>query len=201
MTACPKFSRFPLRSLFLWLFDRFPESYNKELNSPEVILLRCQRCPKPATMHITEIFSEEKIEELHMCEDCAQRFLADGKKVKKPKSKGHPEPDSVFTGGGGPREKSQACPHCGTTFAEYRSTGRLGCPIDYDTFHEDLVALLENVHGETRHNGKVPLNLARHRQHQDELSRLGKELQGAITRENYEEAAKFRDLIKTLESK
>ncbi len=167
----------------------------------EEYLLRCQRCPKPATLHITEILDEDKVEELHMCEDCAQRFLADGQKVKKPKSKGHPEPDSDFPTEAGAREKSPSCPHCGITFAEYRSTGRLGCPLDYDTFRDDLVALLENVHGETRHSGKVPVNLEKHRRHHDELSRLRKDLQGAISREDYEEAAKLRDQIKTLESK
>lgn len=163
-------------------------------------LLRCQRCPKPATLHITEILGEDKVEELHMCEDCAQRFLADGQKVKKPKSKGHPEPDSDFLSESGSREKSPACPHCSITFAEYRSTGRLGCPLDYDTFREDLVALLENVHGETRHTGKVPLHLEKHRRHQDKLSQLKKELQGAIAREDYEEAARLRDEIRKLES-
>ena len=37
--------------------------------------MRCQRCPKPATLHLTEIVGTKQIEELHFCEECAQKHL------------------------------------------------------------------------------------------------------------------------------
>ena len=37
--------------------------------------MKCQKCTKAATLHITEILSEEQVEELHLCEECAQKYL------------------------------------------------------------------------------------------------------------------------------
>ena len=37
--------------------------------------MKCQKCTKAATLHITEIVTEEQIEELHLCEECAQKYL------------------------------------------------------------------------------------------------------------------------------
>ena len=37
--------------------------------------MKCQKCAKAATLHITEIIGEEQIEELHLCEECAQKYL------------------------------------------------------------------------------------------------------------------------------
>ena len=37
--------------------------------------MKCQRCPKQATLHITEVLGEERFEELHLCEDCAKKYL------------------------------------------------------------------------------------------------------------------------------
>src|SRR5713226_492963 len=42
-----------------------------------VAMLKCQKCPKPATYHITEVVSEEQYEELHLCEECYQKFFYD----------------------------------------------------------------------------------------------------------------------------
>ena len=61
---------------------------------------------------------------------------------------------------GGRREPSaadkQVCPVCQITFLEFRNSGRLGCPYDYEVFRDELMPLLENIHDETRHSGKVP---------------------------------------------
>ncbi len=37
--------------------------------------MKCQKCEKPATFHITEIESG-KHQELHFCEECARTYLA-----------------------------------------------------------------------------------------------------------------------------
>jgi protein arginine kinase activator len=84
-------------------------------------------------------------------------------------------------------------------FVEFRNTGRLGCPHDYDAFAEELTPLLENIHGDSRHAGKTPRRLPQTRHTQSELSRLRRELQSAVSQEAYEEAAKIRDQIRTLE--
>ncbi len=68
------------------------------------------------------------------------------------------------------------------------------------SFRDELLPLLENVHGETRHAGKTPRRLPQTRQAQSELIQVRKQLQLAITREDYEEAARLRDRIRQMES-
>ena len=91
------------------------------------------------------------------------------------------------------------CDMCGIKFVDFRNLGRLGCPHDYDVFREDLVQLLENIHGETRHSGKVPRRLPHNKQSQNELMSLRKQLQTAVNREAYEDAVRLRDRIRQLE--
>ena len=37
--------------------------------------MKCQKCTKAATLHITEVVSDEQFEELHLCEECAHKYL------------------------------------------------------------------------------------------------------------------------------
>ena len=68
------------------------------------------------------------------------------------------------------------CEVCGIKFVDFRNTGRLGCPHDYQEFREELTPLLENIHGETRHCGKTPRRLPQSKQTQSELIQLRKQL-------------------------
>src|SRR5207245_6688672 len=94
---------------------------------------------------------------------------------------------------------NRQCPVCGIKFVEFRNSGRLGCPHDYQEFLEELTPLLENIHGEVKHCGKVPRRQPQNKQAQNELLQLRKQLQQAVTREAYEEAAQLRDRIRQLE--
>ena len=97
------------------------------------------------------------------------------------------------------RLNQRECPICGIKFVEFRNSGRLGCPHDYQEFRGELLPLLENIHGETRHCGKAPRRMPRNQQTQSELMQLRNQLKQAVQRENYEEAARIRDRIRKLE--
>ena len=84
--------------------------------------------------------------------------------------------------------------------AEFRGSGRLGCPNDYEVFHETLHPLLERIQHSDRHVGKVPRRAGSELKRENELIRLRRELERAVQREEYEEAAHLRDQIRTLES-
>ncbi len=158
--------------------------------------MKCQKCNKPATFFITEIINEDQFEDLHLCEECANKYLHD------PQGKA-----ALKAGYGGAGEESEElsalnqreCPNCGIKFVEFRNSGRLGCPHDYEEFRDELATLLENIHGETRHCGKSPRRLPQSKQTQSELVQLRKQLQQAVTREAYEDAARLRDRIRELE--
>ncbi len=159
-------------------------------------MLKCHKCTKPATYHITEVVSEEHYEEFHFCEECYHKFFLE------PQQQGLG--NKVGIGQGEESEEAsllnqRECPHCGIKFVEFRNTGRLGCPHDYQEFREELAPLLENIHGEIRHCGKTPRRLPQNKQAQSELIQLRKQLQQAVTREAYEDAARLRDRIRELE--
>ncbi|OWK35986.1 UvrB/UvrC motif-containing protein [Fimbriiglobus ruber] len=161
--------------------------------------MKCQRCPKQATLHITEVLTGDQFEELHLCEDCAKKYLYEPTQVaKKPGKAGAggvvaTEPEAGDEPGG------KQCEVCGIKFVEFRNTGRLGCPHDYDAFREELLPLLESIHGDTKHQGKIPQRAPRANAAHGELSKLRKKLQQAVQDEAYEEAAKVRDRIRELE--
>ncbi|MFL5339682.1 MAG: UvrB/UvrC motif-containing protein [Gemmataceae bacterium] len=152
--------------------------------------MKCQKCPKQATLHITEVLGEDRYEEHHLCEECAHEYLYE----PQPKKPGGEDVDEEIAA-----LNQRACPHCGLKFVEFRNSGRLGCPHDYEVFREELLPLLENIHGDTRHAGKAPRRHPQARQTLSELTRLRRQLQTAVSQEAYEEAAKLRDQIRTLE--
>jgi protein arginine kinase activator len=156
--------------------------------------MKCQSCPKQATLHITEVLGDERFEEVHLCEDCAKKYLYEPQQKKAAKAAEKlseaEEPDEIG---------AKQCEACGIKFVEFRNHGRLGCPHDYDAFKDDLLPLLESVHGDTRHTGKSPRRLPRARGAQVELAQLRRKLQQAVHDEAYEEAARIRDRIKELE--
>jgi protein arginine kinase activator len=150
-------------------------------------------------MHITELVKNEP-HEIHLCEECYQKFM---------ESSGGPEAALM---GGGMIKKSAGlgeaelealeklvCPTCKITFREFRSQGRLGCAHCYSAFREELLPLLENIHGETHHCGKFPKRAPDDSQKRYQLIKLRNDLRLAIAEESYEEAARIRDQIHGLE--
>ena len=152
----------------------------------------CQICEnKPATIHITEI-ADGKKKVLDLCEDCA------GEKELTHGSSGIP---SLLQSLVGERKAPSdvKCPECGITFEEFRVRGRFGCPKDYEVFEADLVPLLEKIHGAKKHVGRMPGGLLPDAGRNDRLRRLRRDLAKAVKDEQYEEAARIRDEIKTAE--
>ncbi|MBC7835259.1 MAG: UvrB/UvrC motif-containing protein [Phycisphaerales bacterium] len=196
--------------------------------------MKCQKCDNEATVHEVMIKGGKQVEK-HLCEICAK---AEGFAVQ---SKGQVATlltqflaTQVTPTAQGEGVRS-ACRSCGTTYAQFRATGDLGCPDCYAAFDAQLGPLLERAHeGGGRHVGKVPKRLA-HLQRAAmteaselapktppapstgapsgpvkatrtvvdphvQLASLRAQLQGAVAGERYEDAARLRDQLKTLES-
>ena len=157
----------------------------------------CENCKeRPATFHVTEITSEGK-REVHLCEQCAHDkkiALAPTLSLNEILSslmEAHTEKDI-------PELTDAACPNCGITYAEFKQSGRLGCPRDYASFKSGLLPFLERVQGATQHRGKSPHRATSDSLQTAELLRLRRELNAAIASEHYEEAATLRDRIRAL---
>ena len=168
----------------------------------------CEKCQKPATVHMTEI-SGGKPHDVHLCDSCAQEagYVQQAhvpinellNQFLKTKAQVSDTP-------------TNKCGECGMTWQEFKDTGLLGCAKDYELFLNQLAGVIERAQGgATHHTGKVlaraqsgpnkvvpkedPVKLR-----QAELNRLRKELARAVEDESYERAAKIRDQIKTLEN-
>jgi len=152
----------------------------------------CERCHKQqATIHLTEILKNEK-RERHLCEDCARE---EGIAIKAQINLQDILSGMLEAHDNAGRNANLQCPDCGITYAEFRNQGRLGCPHDYDVFAEPLRDVFEKVHGATEHIGKLPHRAGADSRGQRELLQLRRQLQGAVEAEQYEEAARLRDLI------
>lgn len=164
--------------------------------------MKCQRCEKPATFHITEM-TEPKPQELHLCEDCAKVYLTQGnvEEVATPSVAGALAQQLKVgqTADELARLDQQTCPVCGITFYEFRQAERLGCPHDYVCFEEELEPLILNIHGKTHHVGKSPRRGTETTNQQTDLIRLRREMKEAVEREDYEHARDLRDEIRRIE--
>ena len=90
------------------------------------------------------------------------------------------------------------CEQCGMTYAEFQKCGMLGCAACYQAFKTPMTALLQRVHGNTQHAGRVPGGVHSGTSIRMNIDRLRQKLQKAIEDEEYEQAAKLRDTIRAL---
>jgi protein arginine kinase activator len=159
--------------------------------------MNCERCKKQvATVHVTEIIKNQKIEK-HLCDDCARE---EGIAIKAQISIQDVLQGMLQAHQTAGEDAKLACPDCGLTYAEFRSQGRLGCPHDYEAFRGPLAEVLRHVHGATEHLGKMPRRAGSGLKEQRELMHLRRRLQQAVEKEQYEEAARLRDLLREKEA-
>jgi protein arginine kinase activator len=151
--------------------------------------LKCDLCPKPATVHLTQIVNN-KVHKVDLCEECAQ-----AKGVTDPSGfsladlllKASLNPEPVAAG--------VRCDQCGFTQADFKKHGRFGCPHCYETFRGIVEPMLEGMHKGSTHTGKVPRRAIERRSLYERLTKLELDLTEAIKSERYEDAARCRDEI------
>lgn len=137
---------------------------------------------------------------VHLCEECAQEYLENDS----PDAEADPALELAAKlealVGSEEVQKNIVCSSCGIAFAEFRENGRLGCPHCYQEFSEELAPLLDNVHENLTHVGKRPSRSPTQSEAQNRLIRLRGQQKEAIEKEEYEEAARLRDQIATIEN-
>src|SRR5262245_3568862 len=126
----------PSSSVLRFLTDPTPrlewQKKPRQLQTGKTVMHKCQKCSSPATLHITEIQTEGQFEEVHLCEQCASKYLYDptpAKKLAKGVLQEAGREDDAFV-------NQNECPMCGLKFVEFRNSGRLGCPHDYQAFRD-----------------------------------------------------------------
>ncbi|MFQ5889888.1 MAG: UvrB/UvrC motif-containing protein [Gemmatimonadota bacterium] len=164
--------------------------------------MRCDNCrERQAEIHLTQIENSE-LTTLHLCPTCANEKGLGGAAL----AGKVPLADFLAQIGKGreetpPAAPAEPCPYCGTSAADFRKSGRLGCAQCYAHFEPQLRALLRRLHGSTQHVGR--LYLSEGSEVSDRLARLAglrRRLQQAIETEDFESAAELRDRIHELEA-
>ncbi|AWI09221.1 UvrB/UvrC motif-containing protein [Ereboglobus luteus] len=157
--------------------------------------LKCVSCGKPATVHFTQILNN-KVHKVDLCEACAQeKGLTTLAGFELPLDLFPPKATSEPTAAAPESGLTLRCEKCGFTEADFKKTGRFGCPHCYETFKQMLGPMLDGMHKGTAHTGKVPRHAAARKEYHDRLSQLELTLASAIKDERYEDAARYRDEI------
>lgn len=162
----------------------------------------CEHCHENEAKITYTIVEGNAMRQKHVCPSCFQDFLA----KQFPASQIPPidiqpmiqELLSLFQGKDGEGEGDRSCPVCGRSLKAFRKTGMFGCDSCYDTFAEELKALLPRMQGAERHEGTMPEAFRKDREASEKEQALQSRLDLAVAEERYEDAAKLRDEIKAI---
>lgn len=183
----------------------------------------CENCGKrEANVRYSENINGKK-KELNLCEECSKKLGIGEMDFSMPID------FSNFLGGfmedlATPEFmpmlntlKGTKCNSCGSTFDDIINTGMLGCQDCYDFFEARLDPIIRRLQGSNRHVGRIgkiidskideknkkesDVQSDKEKVETNKIEKLKEQLKKAISEEKYEEAAKIRDEIKSLESK
>ena len=162
--------------------------------------MKCECChEEEATIHLTQVI-DGQVKKLNLCQTCA---LENGIDLNSPISI-----TDVLLGMGAqsnPAKRGEdspfdlTCSRCHLTRSEFKQRARLGCPQCYDAFMGELNALIKAMHpGGQQHIGKIPARQGVAARITAQIAALKKDIEVAIVKEQYEEAARLRDEIRSI---
>lgn len=167
----------------------------------------CEKCKKnQAVTHIRRNINGVQ-SEMHLCKRCAAEMTGSLENTyNKLFSDFGFGLDSVlgsifgqdFLGENLLTDTSEHCPMCGMTLQNIQKTGNVGCAKCYETFRGQLMPFIQRIHGKTVHNGRIPSSAAGSISVKNKINELEKKLHEAVEAQEYEQAAKLRDEIRTL---
>lgn len=180
----------------------------------------CQNCGKnEANIRYTQIINGDK-KEIALCSKCAKKLGVDDLEL--------PINFNSFLGDFFNdyaeteflpmlQTNELKCKTCGMTYDEFINTGVFGCSDCYDVFSSPIDSLLKNLHGTSKHVGRLPNGKAEkievdkdnkdnksnkvnnvENNKENKKKKLENDLEKAIKEERYEDAAKIRDEIKEM---
>lgn len=170
----------------------------------------CDLCKKnAATVHVTEVMEADAstpgvtqgdVHERDLCEACSQTLdLPHVPAMTKSVADIWKLLQFQYSAQQSRKKGGPVCPQCGMSLEEFRKKGRLGCPKDYEVFQDHILELLERVHGARAHVGRIPGTTEEALQRMQRSTELRQRLEVAIREEAYEDAARLRDELRSLE--
>lgn len=160
--------------------------------------MKCEQCGKnESSVHFTKIENGQKTV-FNLCQACAQAYseFVPGIDFQNMLASMFDQP-KIW---GSPTKTAERCPTCQRSLNDIRRQGQLGCSDCYDTFGKEMHSLLRRIHGTTKHVGKIPSTGHARTRVERQVESLRLKLAECVKQEDYEQAAKYRDEIKTLEN-
>ncbi len=165
-------------------------------------MIMCDECGvRPANIHLTTIVDGEK-KDFNLCSECLARkkelsldFGAIASRLsqmirQKQEKAAAPEAEAPVP--------DISCAQCGTTYAQFRASRRLGCAQCYEAFRQPLAEWMQKTYGASKHVGRTSGGVACAVSLRMQLEKLRRRQKRAIADEAYEEAASLRDQIRAL---
>jgi protein arginine kinase activator len=165
--------------------------------------MKCQKCGKEnANTHVKTIINGN-YEEYVLCSDCAKE-MGYSNIFNSMEQEFSGFLGSFFGNSLPARSQATHCSTCGSTYYDIADSGKVGCADCYTTFYDLLLPSIKRIHGNTTHCGKKSVAGIEYTETQDKkpnkIDELKAKLNKAIETQNFEEAAKLRDEIKSLEN-
>lgn len=155
--------------------------------------MKCDVCDSEATVFLTQIINGQ-MTTVNLCDACSKaKGVTD--------ETGFGLAEAFLSQTQAPITAETSCPACGFTAAQLKKIGRMGCPECYGTFREGLEGLLKSMHKGSRHVGKVPHRIVTQNELVGSIGHLREELANAVRDERYEDAARLKTEIDTLQAK
>jgi protein arginine kinase activator len=170
---------------------------------------RCQVCQnKESTLRIMRLH-EGEMQDVSVCPECALQVSPFQAMLLAKRKKDATSTEDLLKaliekeGGTAPSdegpEAAAVCSSCGLAYERYKQTYMLGCAECYDEFGELLLRDLQKIHGSTEHVPGAPPPARKGSNRLGRLRMLRLELEEAVGREDFAEAAKLRDAVRALE--
>ncbi len=178
-------------------------------------IMKCERCKKnEATFFYKESINGE-CKNYSLCAECAKEMQQSGELMtaKSPfEELNLTSPfaalgDSLFGSLFYPTETAKLgtgakkCPRCHSTLYDFKERGKAGCSECYTAFAEELEPTVRSMHGSSTHTGRAPSKWRKKQSKAARLKELRRQMNDAIKKEEFEEAARLRDEIRLTEEK
>lgn len=186
----------------------------------------CSKCGKREVEILVKQVINKEVHDIGLCRECAEQlgFLSrQMPSITISFAVCDPEPLKIKHKRSSARQKKEeqenalVCSECETVYAKFKETGLLGCPHCYESFRFPLGAYLQEHQGAESHwsgtsdmfthialsDAQAPLSFAVSAKDtvEDERSRLKKDIESAVSCEDYERAAYLRDKLNSLEER
>jgi protein arginine kinase activator len=158
---------------------------------------KCDLCHNnPASIKVLQMDKDGKATEIAVCPECArQRGLTEVKPAKDAPL----EVMAELKAGVEEKDATLTCSRCGTTLADFKRQGRLGCDYCYIAFRDELLPLIRRLHGAAQHVGRSTKSGRKDAHVRLTVNRIRDALTAAIKNEDYERAAALRDELRKVE--